>query len=104
MSEKAENSKNIGESVTKMRDEYNQILKSVFYENLISVRNENNYTQAYMADLLMMDLRSYVELDHGNNSCSALTFALFLIYCCAEPVTFLNILKIEFETYAKRGA
>ena len=57
-----------------------------------------------MADLLMMDLRSYVELDHGNNSCSALTFALFLIYCCAEPVTFLNILKIEFETYAKRGA
>ena len=58
------------------------------------------YTQAKMAEILMMDSRSYFELDTGHNSCSALTFSLFLIYCCENPLEFLKELKCGYEEKA----
>ena len=50
-----------------------------------------------MAECLMMDERSYIELDHGKSCCSALTLALFLIYCCEDPLIFLHELRSIFE-------
>ena len=73
------------------------ILKTHFYNELTKTRTRLNYTQAKMADILVMDERSYVELDHGNSLCSALTLVLFLIYCCADVSEFLFSLKIAFE-------
>ena len=55
------------------------------------------YTQAQMATVLFMDDRSYVELDHGHSCCSALTLALYLIYCCNDPIAFLDSLRKVFE-------
>lgn len=51
-----------------------------------------------MADLLVMDYRSYAELDHGCSCCSALTLVLYLIYCCDDPIIFLDTLKEILET------
>ena len=55
------------------------------------------YTQSQMADLLVMDDRSYAELDHGNSCCSALTLVLYLIYCCDDPLAFLDTLRKVLE-------
>ena len=54
-------------------------------------------TQTQMAGRLSMDPRSYVELDQGKSSCSALTLALFLIYVCKDSDTFLEKLRIALE-------
>lgn len=51
-----------------------------------------------MATLLIMDDRSYADLDHGNSCCSALTLVLYLIYCCDDPMAFLENLRKILDT------
>jgi len=80
-----------------MRKQCEQILKNLFHENLIYTRHKLGHTQEVMAEILMMDVRSYVELDHGCSNCSALTLCLFLIHCCDNPEDFLDELKISIE-------
>ncbi|MGI5825682.1 MAG: hypothetical protein ACOX7J_08985 [Bacillota bacterium] len=50
-----------------------------------------------MADILVMDTRSYIELDHGNNMCGTLTLVLFMLYCCQDPMILLNEIQDMFE-------
>lgn len=87
-----------------MRKQCEQILKNLFHDNLIYTRCKSGYTQAAMAEVLMMDVRSYVELDHGCSGCSALTLCLFLIFCCKDPTEFLCQLKISIERYTNNAA
>ena len=82
-----------------MRKTYEKILKKHFYEHLISKREELHLSQVKMADKLIMDTRSYVNLDHGKTGCSALTLALYLIYFCDDPKDFLNELRLSFENF-----
>lgn len=65
-----------------MRKTYHKILKSCFHSSLVRTRAALELTQSQMAEKLAMDDRSYINLDHGKNCCSALTLVLFLIYCC----------------------
>ena len=87
-----------------MRKLYVNILKKYFHANIIRSRNDLEYTQSQMASLLIMDERSYVDLDHGKTCCSALTLALFLIYCCNDPLAFLNGLREAFEKECENAA
>ena len=80
-----------------MRQEYNKILKEHFHKHLITKRYEMKLSQVKMADKLAMDTRSYVNLDHGKVGCSGLTLALYLIYCCENPVEYLEELKNSLE-------
>ena len=80
-----------------MRKLCENILKRYFYKHLIRTRDDLAWTQAKMAKTLAMDERSYIDLDHGKSSCSALTLILFLIYCCDDPVKFLNDFKAVYE-------
>lgn len=80
-----------------MRNYYMNVLKLFFYNRLIIARETLHLTQSQMSELLAMDERSYIELDHGKSCCSAVTLILFLIYCCDEPMQFLLDLKKEFE-------
>ena len=80
-----------------MRKLYQKTFKKFFYNDLIKTRAKMKYTQAQMASLLEMDDRSYVELDHGNSCCSALTLVLYLIYCCNDPMAFLESLRKVLE-------
>ena len=80
-----------------MRKRNAQIFKQFFYKQLIHTRYENRMTQTQMAWKLGMDPRSYVNLDHGKSGCSGLTLALFLIYVCDDPKTFLENLRIALE-------
>ena len=74
------------------------LLKRYFYHQLVQSRVTLGLTQSAMAERLMMDERSYIELDHGKSCCSALTLALFLIYCCKDPLVFLHELRSIFES------
>ena len=81
-----------------MRKLYHKILKSCFHSSLVRTRENLALTQSQMAGKLAMDERSYISLDHGRNCCSAVTLALFLIYCCHDPEGFLGVLKNAIET------
>lgn len=80
-----------------MRKIYRAILKRHFYNSLIRARAAKRFTQSEMAVKLAMDDRSYVDLDHGKTSCSAVTLALFLIYVCEDVTGFLEELRHAFE-------
>lgn len=87
-----------------MRKHYLKILKSFFHNKLFYTREALGFTQEEMAHRLVMAARTYVDLDHGKTSCSALTLALFLIYVCADPVAFLEELRDAFEAYDNKAA
>lgn len=79
-----------------MRKTYQSIFKKLFYTHLVRTRSSLELTQAQMARRLVMDDRSYIELDHGKSSCSALTLVLFMLYCCEDPMAFLEELRSAF--------
>lgn len=81
-----------------MRKHYLEILKAFFHHQLFITRETLRFTQEEMAHRLAMASRTYVDLDHGKTSCSALTLALFLIYVCTDPTAFLGELRDAFET------
>ena len=50
-----------------------------------------------MSEKLLMDYRSYSDIERGINSCSALTLILYLIYSCPDVESFLREAKYAFE-------
>ena len=84
-----------------MRNDYKLTFKRFCCEAIPLTRTALKLTQAKMAAILCMDTRSYAGIEGGENSCSGLTLALFLIYCCPDPQGFLNDLKTAFESRKK---
>ncbi len=84
-----------------MRRKCKNILRRIFHAHLIRTRSELAWTQAEMARVLEMDERSFVDLDHGKSSCSGLTLALYLSYCCDNPLQFLEDFKSAYEKETK---
>ena len=80
-----------------MREFSKRIFSRFFYMHLVKTRNELAMTQEQMAQLLDMAPRSFIELDHGKCTCSGLTLALYLTYCCDDPRAFLNGFRREYE-------
>lgn len=87
-----------------MRNTYRRVLKNCFNNVLVRTRTEQALTQSQMAERLAMDERSYIDLDHGKSCCSAVTLALFLIYCCCDPLGFLGEFKDAIETEIESAA
>ena len=87
-----------------MRKHYTKVLKSFFHDKLFYTREALGITQEEMAHRLSMAARTYVDLDHGKTSCSALTLALFLIYVCTDSAAFLEELRDAFETTDNKAA
>ena len=80
-----------------MREQYKQVLKVYFHNKVFMARVELDISQEEMAHRLALSCRSYVDLDHGVACCSAVTLAMFLIYVCNDPHTFLEELRYDFE-------
>lgn len=87
-----------------MRRTYHRRLKAHFHRALIRTRLHREMTQLEMADKLVMDERSYIDLDHGKTCCSAVTLALFLIYVCEDVMGFLEELQRAFESDKNKAA
>ena len=80
-----------------MRKQYREILKKWFQDQLIRHRNACGMTQLAMADRLVMDERSYIDLEHGKTCCSAVTLVLFLTLCSDDPMKSLAELCCALE-------
>lgn len=80
-----------------MRKTYNNQLKAICHNHIVSERVENNLSQTKMAEILMMDLRSYADIESGKSCCSLLTFILFVIFFCIDTNEIVDEIKIAFE-------
>ena len=85
-----------------MRDQYNNILKSFFQQKVFQNRVDLDISQEEMGHRLLMSCRSYVDLEHQKFGCSALTFALYLIYLCPDRELFLKELQEAFDNVETR--
>ena len=86
-----------------MRAEYTKILKSLFCESLSECQEAQQLTLDKMAEHLEMSTRSYADLKNGNNGCSGLTLALFLIYVW-DASEFLRKLRDVIEASGNKAA
>lgn len=81
-----------------MRKKYHEILKRCFCNKLVQIRTIEGLTQEKMANALLMDVRSYIDLEHGKTGCSVVTLVLFLIYVCNDVPGFIEKLYNAFES------
>ena len=79
-------------------------MKDFFRTQVILTRDRLRLTQSQMARKLWIEDRSYAALESGESCCGALTFALFLIYCCDDPILFLKKLRKTLEGVAQNAA
>lgn len=87
-----------------MKKHYLTAMKDFFRAQVILSRDRLCLTQAKMARKLFMEDRSYAALESGESGCSALTLALFLIYCCDDPILFLKMLRGVLEGVTQNAA
>lgn len=59
-------------------------LRDYLSQRLAKARKEAGLTQAKFSKLLMMDTRSYADLEHAQSLCCTLTFILYLCFCCKD--------------------
>lgn len=79
-------------------------MKDFFRTQVILTRDRLCLTQAKMARKLFMEDRSYAALESGESGCGALTLALFLIYCCDDPILFLKKLRVALDGVTQNAA
>jgi len=72
-----------------MREYLNTLLKAEIHAQLVKTRMNLGLTLSEMAERLMMDVRSMIDLDHGKYSCSLLSFVLYLHCVCEHPAQLL---------------
>ena len=80
-----------------MKEAYRSELKRILCKWFGSTRITCNLTQAEMAEELLIDVRSYADIDRGISLCGTLTLVLFLIYFCPEPSYVLREIRSAFE-------
>lgn len=65
-------------------------LRAFMAADLYDTRQRLELTQAQMAELLDIDVRSYAYLEHGEYMCSAHTRLLYLLRCREDAAGFLQ--------------
>lgn len=87
-----------------MKETYLTTLKKCFRSQLLRTREVLQLTQPQMARKLFIEERSYAALESGASCCGVLTFVFFLLYCCKDPLDFLESLRAAFETVTDHAA
>lgn len=68
-------------------------------------RTEAKLTQAKFSELLLIDERTYIRLEHGSNCCCALTLILYLVFVCKDVQGFVDEMRsIILKVYEKEDA
>lgn len=76
-----------------MKNTFRCVLREYMADRLFRARREMDLTQAKFAELVMMDTRSYVSLEHGENLCCTLTFIVYLVFLCKDPEGLIKDLR-----------
>ena len=87
-----------------MKEVYRSELKKILCSWIGITRISMNYSQEMMAEALLIDVRSYSDIDRGVSLCSTLTLMLFLVYYCPEPTALLGEIRTVFEDARRRAA
>ena len=80
-----------------MKDAYRTALKHILCEQIGSTRISLELTQDKMAESLMIDVRSYADIDRGISMCGTLTFVLFLLQYCQDTADLLSRIRTAFD-------
>ena len=73
---------------------YKNLFQTYLREKICSFRDEKQYTQEQMAELLHISPRAYIDQEHGVYGFSALCFVFFLLIIPeGEVLIFLNDFK-----------
>lgn len=72
-------------------------LQTFMIQQLSKVRFQKKLTQQKFAELLLIDTRSYAAIEKGDYGCCALTFVMFLLFCCDDTQAFLDELKPKIQ-------
>lgn len=67
-----------------MKNQCKCIFRDYLSQRLVKTRKETGLTQAQFSELLMMDTRSYADLEHAQSLCCTFTFILYLCFCCKD--------------------
>ncbi|MBQ6947158.1 MAG: helix-turn-helix transcriptional regulator [Clostridia bacterium] len=81
-----------------MRKTYEAALKRCLHDRIVQERKKNKITQEKMAELLIMDPRSYADIENGKNMCSTLTFAMYLLHFCDDPSQLISEMEKTFAS------
>ena len=79
-----------------MRKTYEAALKKCMHDKILNERMSLHITQEKMAELLIMDLRSYVDIENGKNMCGTLTFVMYLLHFCDDPKELMDEIEKVF--------
>lgn len=79
-------------------DGYTEPLRAFMSADFYATRKKLGLTQAQMAELLCIDWRSYIDLEHGKNLCCTRVFILYLMHCRRDYTQFMEeIIRILKE-------
>ena len=68
-------------------------LRSYMTKCLFKTHMREKLTQATFSEKLMMDTRSCIALEHGENLCCTLTFIIFLCFFCSDVDALIQDLR-----------
>jgi len=82
---------------------YGQLLKPIMARHFAETRAALGLTQTRFAEALMIDTRSYIELEHGRSLCCTLVFVSFLLSFCPNPSELLGEIRAAFSSDDNHG-
>lgn len=83
------------------RQNYRKLLKDFLHNHFVKTRANLGLTLEEMAEILHMDPRSYIDLDHGKNLCGTITFVFYLINLCNNPEQLIKDIANLFDEAEK---
>ena len=87
-----------------MKEAYRAVLKRILCQWIGTTRVSCDMTQTEMAEELLIDVRSYADIDRGVSLCGTLTLVLFLVYSCKEPTALLSEIRTAFDEVRRHDA
>lgn len=83
---------------------YKSLFQSFLKETICRYRCKNSYSQEYMAELLHITPRAYIDQEHGIYGFSALSFAFFLLAISEDEVLiFLKDFKSQIRNLEEKN-
>ena len=76
-----------------MKQSCKDALKELLQRRLLEERKQRGLSQVAFARLLMLDVRSYIALEHGDFLCSTTTLLRFLFTCSSNPNALLEEMR-----------
>lgn len=68
-------------------------IRSYMTRRLTDAQKQSHLTQARFSEKLMMDTRSYADLEHGKSLCCTLTFIIYLCFFCENVDALIQDLR-----------